>query len=348
MVVPVSRIFSVCSRTQPSGLISVSPVNAMSASQHRWWGAAAGLRSDAAGRRREDAWASARSAPPRRGCMTIAGTDSGGGAGVAADLRAITACGVHGCLAVTAVTVQNSLGVTGVHILPPEMVAAQIEAVATDIGLDAAKTGMLATTRDHPGDRRGLRPRPGSAPTARPRSSSTRSPRRCTATRCSPTRRSTRTGRCCSPGPPSSRRTSTRCGCWSGIDVHDRAAQYEAAKMLHALGPRYVLVKGGHLAEDTDIVRRPALRRSHVHRAARAAVRHRRHPRQRRQHGVGASPSGLARGLSVPDAIAFGKRFVVEAVRHSYPLGAGHGPVSPPWAIGPGGAIAGEGVHFCY
>ena len=56
--------------------------------------------------------------PPR--VMTIAGTDSGGGAGVAADLRTLTACGVHACLAVTAVTVQNTVGVTGVHTLPPE------------------------------------------------------------------------------------------------------------------------------------------------------------------------------------------------------------------------------------
>src|SRR3712207_1258443 len=81
--------------------------------------------------------------PPR--VLTIAGTDSGGGAGVAADLRTLAACGVHACVAVTAVTVQNTLGVTGVHTLPPETVAAQIETVATDTGLDAAKTGMLAT-----------------------------------------------------------------------------------------------------------------------------------------------------------------------------------------------------------
>ena len=80
--------------------------------------------------------------PPR--VLTIAGTDSGGGAGVAADLRALTACGVHGCVAVTAVTVQDTVGVTGVHPIPPDVVAAQIEAVATDIGLDAVKTGMLA------------------------------------------------------------------------------------------------------------------------------------------------------------------------------------------------------------
>ncbi|MDT7640695.1 MAG: hydroxymethylpyrimidine/phosphomethylpyrimidine kinase, partial [Pseudonocardiales bacterium] len=81
--------------------------------------------------------------PPK--AMTIAGTDSGGGAGIAADLRAFTACGVHGCLAVCAVTVQNSIGVTGVHKIPPETVAAQILTVAGDIGLDAAKTGMLAS-----------------------------------------------------------------------------------------------------------------------------------------------------------------------------------------------------------
>ncbi|MGH3859923.1 bifunctional hydroxymethylpyrimidine kinase/phosphomethylpyrimidine kinase, partial [Actinokineospora sp.] len=75
--------------------------------------------------------------PPRT--LTIAGSDSGGGAGIQADLRAFFACGVHGMTAITAVTVQNSLGVTGVHTIPPEVVAAQIEAVATDIGVQAAK-----------------------------------------------------------------------------------------------------------------------------------------------------------------------------------------------------------------
>src|ERR1700754_3628206 len=78
--------------------------------------------------------------------MTIAGTDSGGGAGIAADLRTFATCGVHGCLAVCAVTVQNTVGVSGVHQIPPETVAAQIASVAGDIGLDAAKTGMLAST----------------------------------------------------------------------------------------------------------------------------------------------------------------------------------------------------------
>ena len=77
--------------------------------------------------------------------LTIAGSDSGGGAGLQADLRTFFACGVHGMTAVTAVTVQNTLGVTDFVEIPPAVVAAQIEIVAADIGVGAAKTGMLAS-----------------------------------------------------------------------------------------------------------------------------------------------------------------------------------------------------------
>ena len=84
-----------------------------------------------------------RSSPPV--ALSIAGTDSGGGAGVTADLRAFTACGVHGSVAVAAVTVQNSVGVSGFHEVPRTVVADQIRAVAGDMGVDAAKTGMLAS-----------------------------------------------------------------------------------------------------------------------------------------------------------------------------------------------------------
>src|SRR5437870_742107 len=76
--------------------------------------------------------------------LTIAGSDSGGGAGLQQDLRTFFACGVHGMTAITAVTVQNSLGVKDIHEVPAAVVAAQIEAVASDIGVGAAKTGMLA------------------------------------------------------------------------------------------------------------------------------------------------------------------------------------------------------------
>jgi hydroxymethylpyrimidine/phosphomethylpyrimidine kinase len=271
------------------------------------------------------------SAPPR--VLTIAGTDSGGGAGVAADLRTFAACGVHGCVAVTAVTVQNTVGVTGVHTIPPPIVAGQIEAVATDIGLDAAKTGMLATTEiiravAEACDRTGIG---GSGPTpfvvdpvaASMHGDPLLADSALDAYRTLLFPRAT----VITPNLDEVRLLV-------GIDVHDRDGQYEAAKMLHAMGPRHVLVKGGHLHEDVDVC-------VDLHYDGHTFTEL---PGPRfvtgDTHGSGdnmasALASGLARGLSVPDAIAQAKHFVVEAVRHSYPLGAGHGPVSSSWVVRP-------------
>jgi hydroxymethylpyrimidine/phosphomethylpyrimidine kinase len=77
--------------------------------------------------------------------LTIAGSDSGGGAGIQADLKAFARCGVHGTSAITAITAQNTLGVSAVHMIPPETILAQVRAVASDIGVDAVKVGMLGT-----------------------------------------------------------------------------------------------------------------------------------------------------------------------------------------------------------
>jgi hydroxymethylpyrimidine/phosphomethylpyrimidine kinase len=269
--------------------------------------------------------------PPR--VMTIAGTDSGGGAGVAADLRALTACGVHACLAVTAVTVQNTVGVTGVHTLPPETVAAQIEAVATDIGLDAAKTGMLATSAIIGAiaaacDRVGIGADGPTPFVVDPVAASVHG-EQLLADEALDAFRSLLFPRATLVTP-----NLDEVRLLVGVEVHDRAAQYEAAKLLHAMGPRYVLVKGGHLVEDVDVCV-DLLYDGHTFTELSG-------PRFATgdTHGSGdnmasATAAGLARGMAVPEAVAFGKRFVVEAVRHAYPLGAGHGPVSPLWAIDP-------------
>lgn len=269
--------------------------------------------------------------PPR--VLTIAGTDSGGGAGVAADLRTLAACGVHGCVAVTAVTVQDTTRVSAVHTLPPEVVAAQIEVVATDIGLDAVKTGMLAHTAIIEAitdvcDRVGIGADGPTPLVVDPVAASVNGDQLLADSALEAFRlllfpRAT----VITPNLDEVRLLV-------GIDVHDRAAQYEAAAALHALGPRYVLVKGGHLAEDVDrcvdvlydgatFTELPGPRFDTGD-----------------THGAGdcvasVTAAGLARGLPVPAAAALAKRFVVEAVRYCYPLGAGHGPVSPLWAVDP-------------
>ena len=78
--------------------------------------------------------------------LSIAGSDSGGGAGIQADLKAFARCGVHGMTAITGVTAQNTVGVSGIYPLPPEAIVEQVRAVVEDIGVDAVKIGMLGTT----------------------------------------------------------------------------------------------------------------------------------------------------------------------------------------------------------
>ena len=255
--------------------------------------------------------------------LTIAGSDSGGGAGIQADMRTFALLGMHSLVAVTAVTVQNSLGVKGFHEIPLEVIAGQIDAVATDIGVQAAKTGMLASSeiidtvadtwiRLSLVDTVPLVVDPVCAsmhgdPLLHPSSLDALKTRLFPlATLVTPNLDEVRL--------------------ITGIDVVDAETQRDAARALHALGPKWALVKGGHLRSSTHS---PDLLFDgtdfHEFDSPRIDTRH--------DHGAGdtlaaATASALAHGYSVPDAVAFGKSWVTECLRWAYPLGGGHGPVS--------------------
>jgi hydroxymethylpyrimidine/phosphomethylpyrimidine kinase len=256
--------------------------------------------------------------------LTIAGSDSGGGAGLQADLKTFLACRVHGMSAVTAITVQNSLGVSGVYELPPHAVAEQIESVAADIGIGAAKTGMLAsapmmTAVAETVRRLGITPvvvDPVAAsqhgdPLVPPEAVATlRDVVIPLATLITPNLNEVRL--------------------LIGAEVRSRADMEDAARALHGLGPKWVLVKGGHLpsGDAVDLLYDGA---SFIElRAPRHDSRH--------THGSGdtlaaATTAALAHGLDVPSAVELGKRFITGAVADSFPLGAGLGPVGHFWRV---------------
>ena len=255
--------------------------------------------------------------------LTIAGSDSGGGAGLQADLRTFALLGVHSLVAVTAVTVQNSLGVNGFHEIPTDIVAGQIEAVATDIGIQAAKTGMLASSEiiEAVADSwRGLG-LAGTVPFV-----------------VDPVCASMHGDPLLHPSALETLRTRLfplaslvtpnldEVRLLVGIDVVDDATQRDAARALHDLGPAWALVKGGHLrtaSHSTDLLYDG--RDFHTFDAPRVDTRH--------DHGAGdtlgaATACALAHGYSMPDAVAFGKAWVTECLRAAYPIGQGLGPVS--------------------
>jgi hydroxymethylpyrimidine/phosphomethylpyrimidine kinase len=261
--------------------------------------------------------------------MTIAGSDSGGGAGIQADMRTFALLGVHGCVAVTAVTVQNSMGVKGFHEIPLDVIAGQIEAVASDIGIQAAKTGMLASsaiigTITDTWRSQGLA---GTVPLV-----------------VDPVCASMHGDPLLHPSALDSLRNELfplatlvtpnldEVRLLVGIDVVDDASQRDAARALHALGPTWALVKGGHLRSSPNS---PDLLYDgadfHTYGATRIDTGD--------DHGAGdtlaaAPASALAHGYTVPDAVSFAKSWVTECLRAAYPLGHGHGPVSPLFRLG--------------
>lgn len=259
--------------------------------------------------------------------LTIAGTDSGGGAGIQADARTCALLGVHGLVAVAAVTVQNSVGVKGFHEIPLDVVAGQIDAVMGDIGAQAAKTGMLASAEiiECVADTwRGL---------------GTDAPLVvdpvCASMHGDPLLHPSALGVLRARLLPLATLVTPNLDevrLITGIEVVDEATQREAARTLHALGPRWVLVKGGHLRASPDS---PDLLYDgtdfYEFLAPRVATGH--------DHGAGdtlaaAVACALGHGYAVPEAVDFGKRWVTECLRAAYPLGHGHGPVNALFRLG--------------
>ena len=247
--------------------------------------------------------------------LTIAGSDSGGGAGIQADLKTFSAFRVFGMSVITAVTAQNSLGVQGVENLPPAFVALQLHSVLSDFGAGAAKCGMLstapiieavaATLADDPVEKLVVDPvmvaKSGDAllqPDARQALIERVLPLALVVT----------------PNLPEAESLA-------GIPVASRPDMEEAARRIHRLGPRYVLVKGGHLKGDAIDL----LWNGKAFTAFRA-------PRidSGNTHGTGCTLSaaivaGLARGQAIGDAIRDAKAYVTRAIREGFAAGRGVG-----------------------
>jgi hydroxymethylpyrimidine/phosphomethylpyrimidine kinase len=260
--------------------------------------------------------------PRRPRALTIAGSDSGGGAGIQADLKTFGAFGVYGASAITAITAQNTLGVCAIHEVPPDIVAAQIDAVLEDIGADAAKTGMLwsAPIIEAVADR--LRAHSFAALVVDPvmvakSGDALLRPEAVQAL----VELLLPLAAVVTPNAPEAT-------VLSGVEVRDLASAREAARRIHALGPSIVIVKGGHLKGDRsdDLVFDG--RSFEVLSGKRIDTPH--------THGTGCTFSAaivacLARRKEPLEAAREARAFLQGAIEHAEPLGAGHGPVNHLW-----------------
>jgi hydroxymethylpyrimidine/phosphomethylpyrimidine kinase len=250
--------------------------------------------------------------------MTIAGSDSGGGAGIQADLKTFAALGVYGTSALTAITAQNTIGVTGVHEIPTDIIAAQIEAIITDIGADAVKTGMLSSSaivevvaqelKRHRVEALVIDPvmvaKSGDPLLQQEAVEALRA-------------KLVPLAAVVTPNIPEAE-------VLTGLKITSLDDMRLAAEKIIEMDARGVVVKGGHLAGPaTDLFYDGS--RFQEFTAPRIDTKN--------THGTGctfasAIAAGLARRLSVIDSVAQAKEYVTEAIRRSFPIGQGHGPLT--------------------
>lgn len=245
--------------------------------------------------------------------LTIAGSDSSGGAGVQADMRVFAEMGVYGMCAVTAVTAQNSLGVQKVEKIAPRIVAAQIDSCVRDIGVDACKIGMLYSHQIVNSVSERLRRREIKRVVLDPVTFAKDGTRLLLSKAVDCMKRQLLP--LCELVAPN----LEEAGLLSGIEVKDVSSAVDAAKAIFAMGSKNVLVKGGHFAgEPVDIL----FDGENVHRFSGRRIE------GRVMHGTGcvltaAIAARLALGESVYDAVKFAKDYVEQAIRSSVELGKG-------------------------
>jgi len=256
--------------------------------------------------------------------LVIAGSDSGGGAGIQADIKTITALGGYAATAITAVTVQNTLGVTGVHPIPLDVIAAQARAVLDDIGADAIKTGMLgdvgvvetvSAAIDHSGGvpvvvDPVMIAKGGASLLAQAAIGAVKTlmiPRAALLT----------------PNAPEA-------AALTGLTVETTDDLRRAGEALLALGARAVLMKGGHIDGDRVVDVLMTAEGETTFEGERIETRH--------THGTGctlasACATGLAQGLPLDAAVARAWNYVHEAMLRAPGLGGGHGPLDHGWTL---------------
>jgi hydroxymethylpyrimidine kinase/phosphomethylpyrimidine kinase/thiamine-phosphate diphosphorylase len=254
---------------------------------------------------------------PRGTILTIAGSDSGGGAGIQADLKTITLLGSYGMSAITALTAQNSTGVSGIHPCPADFVTEQINAVLSDFGTDIIKTGMLFSaeivrivaghlaTSNIPAVIDPVMIAKGGAALLKPEAV------QCLKDEIIPN------AFLLTPNLPEAEALV-------GFAVRNETDMEKAAIRLQEMGARYVLIKGGHL-ETTAVDLLLTDGDLHRFRSERFATRH--------THGTGCSyaaaiASFLAQGEPIEQAVGRAKQFISEAIRTAPGLGKGHGPIN--------------------
>jgi hydroxymethylpyrimidine/phosphomethylpyrimidine kinase len=251
--------------------------------------------------------------------LTIAGSDSGGGAGIQADLKTFAALGVHGTSAITAITAQNTVDVTDVFELPPRLVRAQIDAVVSDLGVDAAKTGMLSSAEIIEAVAAAVAAHAITKLVVDPVMVSKGGARLLRDDAVGALRsRLLPLAAVLTPNIPEAE-------VLLGHPVRSLDDRREAARELLALGPRAVVVKGGHAEgaavdvywDGSELVELIA---DHIETA--------------NTHGSGcvfsaAIAARLAAGRQAVDAVRDAKQFITNAIEFSLELGHGHGPVNP-------------------